>query len=193
MIYPSTTGKADGKDLRLRTMESVWLQGKLKMWGRWATYSDMPEAVNMFKRMLSRGKITHDDLVKAMRKLRKAGISNIELEQWMLQMQEESVVSSLVFCSNEEGALMDKVIGTTLINTPGLLSIIKQRYLGRGKKQSEIARDLNDYHPEWSYSTCQRRVSAWLNAGEYALYLPLNDAFNLDSKRFSLQVDLKTG
>ncbi|QIE96145.1 DUF1133 family protein [Pantoea stewartii] len=78
MIYPSTTGKADGKDLRLRTMESVWLQGKLKMWGRWATYSDMPEAVNMFKRMLSRGKVTHDDLVKAMQKLKKlvSAISN---------------------------------------------------------------------------------------------------------------------
>lgn len=193
MIYPSTTGKADGKDLRLRTMESVWLQGKLKMWGRWATYSDMPEAVNMFKRMLSRGKVTHDDLVKAMQKLRKAGLSNIELEQWMFQMQEESVVSSLVFCSNEEGELMDKVIGTTLINTPGLLSIIKQRYLGRGKKQSEIARDLNEYHQELSFRTCERRVSAWLNAAEYALYLPLNDAFNLNSERFSLQTVVKTG
>ncbi|WP_238493725.1 DUF1133 family protein [Pantoea ananatis] len=193
MIYPSTTGKADGKDLRLRTMESVWLQGKLKMWGRWATYSDMPEAVNMFKRMLSRGKVTHDDLVKAMQKLRKSGLSNTELEQWMFQMQEESVVSSLVFCSNEEGALMDRVIGTTLINTPGLLSIVKQRYLGRGKKQSEIARDLNEYHPELSFRTCERRVSAWLSAAEYSLYHPLNDAFSLNSERFSLQVVVKTG
>ncbi|MDF7658340.1 DUF1133 family protein [Erwiniaceae bacterium L1_54_6] len=193
MIYPSTTGKADGKDLRLHTMESVWIQGRLKMWGRWATYSDMPEAVNMFKRMLSRGKVTREDLVKAIKELRKSGCSNDQLENWMFQLQEESVLSNLVFCTNEEGALMDKVIGATLINSPGLLSILKARYLGHGKKQSEIARELNEVHPEWSWRTSQRRVSTWLNAAEYALYLPMNDAFNLNSERFSLKVGTKTG
>jgi hypothetical protein len=179
--------------LRLRTLESVWIQGKLKMWWRWVTYSDMPEAVNMFKRMLSRGKVTREDLVKAIKELRKSGCSNNELENWMFQLQEEGVLSNLVFCTNEEGALMDKVIGATLINSPGLLSILKARYLGRGKKQSEIARELNEVHPEWSWRTSQRRVSTWLNASEYALYLPMNDAFNLNREIFSLKVGTKTG
>ncbi|EIO2238606.1 DUF1133 family protein, partial [Escherichia coli] len=35
MIYPEITGKS-GEHLRLKTLESVWLQGKLRMWGRWS-------------------------------------------------------------------------------------------------------------------------------------------------------------
>lgn len=35
MIYPSTSGKPD-ETFRLRTLESVWIQGKLRMWGRWS-------------------------------------------------------------------------------------------------------------------------------------------------------------
>ncbi|WP_414148937.1 DUF1133 family protein [Erwinia sp. BNK-24-b] len=41
------------------------MQSKLKMWGRWAMYSDMPEAVNMFKRVLASGKVTQEDLKRA--------------------------------------------------------------------------------------------------------------------------------
>ncbi len=32
MIYPEITGKS-GEHLRLKTLESVWIQGKLRMWG----------------------------------------------------------------------------------------------------------------------------------------------------------------
>ncbi|SUI96313.1 bacteriophage protein [Shigella flexneri] len=35
MIYPTNTGKS-GEHLRLTTLESVWIQGKLRMWGRWS-------------------------------------------------------------------------------------------------------------------------------------------------------------
>ncbi|EFR2435611.1 DUF1133 family protein, partial [Escherichia coli] len=33
MIYPEITGKS-GEHLRLNTLEAVWIQGKLRMWGR---------------------------------------------------------------------------------------------------------------------------------------------------------------
>ncbi len=32
MIYPEITGKS-GEHLRLNTLEAVWIQGKLRMWG----------------------------------------------------------------------------------------------------------------------------------------------------------------
>lgn len=80
MIYPSTTGKA-GELARLRTLESVWIQGKLKMWGRWSTFSDMPEQGSMFKRLLARNVITQDELSSAIKKLRKSGCSSQELEK----------------------------------------------------------------------------------------------------------------
>lgn len=35
MIYPEITGKS-GEHLRLKTLEAVWIQGKLRMWGRWS-------------------------------------------------------------------------------------------------------------------------------------------------------------
>lgn len=193
MIYPTTTGKADGKELRLRTMESVWIQGKLKMWGRWATYSDMPEAVNMFKRVLASGKVTPEDLKKAIDKLRKSGCSSKELEAWINEMHAESRYSRLVFCTDEEGARMDRVISETFRKSQALLNIIKRRYHGRGESKSELARELNEVRPEWSFSTCQRRIDLWLSTAEYSLYLPISDAFNLNSKRFILPFDQKTG
>jgi hypothetical protein len=35
MLNPSEVGKA-GEHARLRTLESIWIQGKLNMWGRWS-------------------------------------------------------------------------------------------------------------------------------------------------------------
>ena len=35
MINPSEVGKS-GEMVRLRTLESIWIQGKLRMWGRWS-------------------------------------------------------------------------------------------------------------------------------------------------------------
>ncbi len=37
MIYPTNTGKS-GEHLRLTTLESVWIQGKLRMWGALVVY-----------------------------------------------------------------------------------------------------------------------------------------------------------
>ncbi|STF68042.1 late gene regulator [Escherichia coli] len=37
MIYPEITGKS-GEHLRLKTLESVWIQGKLRMWGALVVY-----------------------------------------------------------------------------------------------------------------------------------------------------------
>lgn len=193
MIYPSTTGKAAGNEMRLRTLEAVWVQGKLKMWGRWASYSDTPEAVNMFRRLLSRNSITQDDLSKAIKFLRKSGCSNNDLEAWMNLMLKETTKSSLVFCSDDEGMLLNKAIGSTLINHPGLLDVLKQRYLGRGMKKSEMAVLLNERFPGWCYRTCQRRIDSWLSIAEYLLYLPVTDAFELNADRFLLPAVLKSG
>ncbi|WP_114078335.1 DUF1133 family protein, partial [Proteus mirabilis] len=41
MIYPETSGKS-GEYLRLRTLESTWIRGRLKMWGCWAAFSKSP-------------------------------------------------------------------------------------------------------------------------------------------------------
>ncbi|HBR0324705.1 TPA: DUF1133 family protein, partial [Klebsiella pneumoniae] len=35
MINPSEVGKA-GEMVRLKTLEAIWIQGKLRMWGRWS-------------------------------------------------------------------------------------------------------------------------------------------------------------
>ncbi|STC89503.1 late gene regulator [Escherichia coli] len=37
MIYPEITGKS-GEHLRLNTLEAVWIQGKLRMWGAVVVY-----------------------------------------------------------------------------------------------------------------------------------------------------------
>ncbi|EOU7596348.1 DUF1133 family protein, partial [Shigella sonnei] len=51
MIYPTNTGKS-GEHLRLTTLESVWIQGKLRMWGRWS-YIGGGKTGNMFNLMLT--------------------------------------------------------------------------------------------------------------------------------------------
>lgn len=51
MINPSTTGKG-GEMLRLNTLESVWIQGKLRMWGRWS-YIGSGSVGHMFNNLLA--------------------------------------------------------------------------------------------------------------------------------------------
>ncbi|MGP2413832.1 DUF1133 family protein [Pantoea ananatis] len=192
MIYPSTTGKADGKDLRLRTMESVWLQGKLKMWGRWSAIDINPKAADMFKRLLGKYVVTQDDLNKALKALRKKGCSSKELESWVNSMLAESRYSSLVFCTDEEAAVMDKTIGLTFRNDPGLLRILKKRYQEKMSLR-EIAEEFWEIHPELSFATCRRRVDTWMGMAEVMLYQPMNDAFGFNSQRFYLQSEPVTG
>lgn len=50
MIYPTNIGKS-GEHLRLATLESVWIQGKLRMWGRWS-YIGCGRSGNMFNQLL---------------------------------------------------------------------------------------------------------------------------------------------
>lgn len=192
MIYPSTTGKADGKDLRLRTMESVWLQGKLKMWGRWSAIDTSPKAADMFKRLLGKYVVTQDDLNKALVALRKKGCSSKELETWVNSMLSEGRYSSLVFCSDDEASTMDKVIATTLRDDPGLLRLLEKRYQEKMSLR-EIAEEFYDQHPELSFATCRRRVDTWMGMAELMLYLPMSDAFGLNSQRFYLQSEPVTG
>ncbi|EET0628542.1 DUF1133 family protein, partial [Escherichia coli] len=56
MIYPEITGKS-GEHLRLNTLEAVWIQGKLRMWGRWS-YIGGGKSGNMFNRLLVSKKLT---------------------------------------------------------------------------------------------------------------------------------------
>ena len=190
MIYPDNIGPG-GSEIRLRTLESVWVQGKLKMWGRWSSYSEIPEAVNMFKRLMSSGRIDRDDISKALSQLRKAGCSTEELEIWMNESLRESTKSSLVFCTDSEGIIMNRVIGSEMLRYPGLLNVLKERYLGRGKSKRTIAGEVNEIHKDWSFKTCQRRVDTWLAAAESILYLPLNDAFGNNADRFTVDVTQK--
>ncbi|WP_154052105.1 DUF1133 family protein, partial [Enterobacter hormaechei] len=50
MINPSEVGKS-GEMVRLRTLESIWIQGKLRMWGRWS-YIGGGSGGNMFNHLL---------------------------------------------------------------------------------------------------------------------------------------------
>ncbi|WP_418303264.1 hypothetical protein [Pectobacterium parmentieri] len=46
-------------------------------------------------------------------------------------MQRESATSSLVFCTEAESGLMDRMICETLANSPRLMSELKMQYLER--------------------------------------------------------------
>ncbi|WP_227001631.1 DUF1133 family protein [Pectobacterium parmentieri] len=61
----------------------------------------------------------------------KSGCTSNELEFWLFQMQRESATSSLVFCTEAESGLMDRMICETLANSPRLMSELKMQYLER--------------------------------------------------------------
>ncbi|AUH00878.1 DUF1133 domain-containing protein [Prodigiosinella confusarubida] len=187
MIYPSETGKA-GELVRLRTLESVWIQGKLRMWGRWSAINMNPAASDMFKKLLSKYVITQNDLSKALKVLRKRGCSSIELESWVNDMLQQSRHSSLVFCTDDEGLLMDRVIARIMKNNQGLLHVLEHRYQEKMSLRG-MARELNDVYPELSVMTCRRRVDMWLGMAESMLYKPMCDAFETNSERFYLKVE----
>ncbi len=68
MINPSEVGKS-GEMVRLRTLESIWIQGKLRMWGRWS-YIGGGSGGNMFNQLLSSGKITKTAINDALRRMK---------------------------------------------------------------------------------------------------------------------------
>lgn len=71
MIYPDNIGKGDSKELHLRALERVWIQGRLKMWGRWSGMESFGRAGNMFNRLLTSNKVTKAAITRALIQLKR--------------------------------------------------------------------------------------------------------------------------
>ncbi|ENB6028595.1 DUF1133 family protein [Shigella dysenteriae] len=185
MINPSEVGKA-GEIVRLRTLESIWIQGKLRMWGRWS-YIGGGSGGNMFNQLLASGKITKTAINEALRRMKKAGISKPELEAFFKEILEGKNKSGLAFCSDEEALKIDSVISAELLraDNTALHKLIEDRYIYRMSKKA-MARALNEKHPEWCLRTCESRIDVWLSVAESALYRPMCDAFGTNGDRFYL-------
>ncbi|HHE5221348.1 MULTISPECIES: DUF1133 family protein [Citrobacter freundii complex] len=185
MINPSEVGKA-GEMVRLRTLESIWIQGKLRMWGRWS-YIGGGSGGNMFNQLLASGKITKTAINEALRRMKKAGISKPELEAFFREILEGKNKSGLAFCTDEEAMVVNSVLSEILIRSGNkrLYDLIEERYIKRLSKKA-MARDLNEKHPEWCLRTCESRIDVWLNFAESMLYAPMCDAFGTNSDRFYL-------
>lgn len=185
MINPSEVGKS-GEMIRLRTLESIWIQGKLRMWGRWS-YIGGGSGGNMFNQLLASGKITKTAINEALRRMKKAGISKPELEAFFKEILEGKNKSGLAFCTDEEAMVVNSVLSEILIRSGNkrLYDLIEDRYIKRLSKKA-MARDLNEKHPEWCLRTCESRIDVWLNFAESMLYAPMCDAFGTNSDRFYL-------
>jgi hypothetical protein len=89
-----------GEMVRLRTLESIWVQGKLRMWGRWS-YIGGGSGGNMFNQLLASGKITKTAINDALRRMKKSGITKPELEAYLREILDSKNKSGLAFCSDE--------------------------------------------------------------------------------------------
>ncbi|HDQ0026763.1 TPA: DUF1133 family protein [Escherichia coli] len=185
MINPSEIGKT-GEMVRLRTLESIWVQGKLRMWGRWS-YIGGGSGGNMFNQLLASGKINKTAIKEALRRMKKAGISKPELEAFFKEIQEGQNKSGLAFCTDEEALTINAVLSDVLVQSghKNLYALIEDRYIKRLSKKA-MARDLNKKHPEWCLRTCESRIDVWLNVAESMLYKPMCDAFGTNGDRFRL-------
>lgn len=185
MINPSEVGKS-GELVRLRTLESIWIQGKLRMWGRWS-YIGGGSGGNMFNTLLASGKITKTAINEALRRMKKAGIKKPELEAFFKEILDSKIKSGLAFCSDDEGLKIDGVIASVLMNDDyrSLYSVIVDRHRLR-KSKLQMANELQAKHPDWTLITCRRRIDAWLSLAESILYAPVCDAFGTNSDRFKL-------
>lgn len=186
MINPSEVGK-NGEMVRLRTLESIWVQGKLRMWGRWS-YIGGGSGGNMFNQLLASGKITKTAINEAMRRMKKAGISKPELEAFFREIIEGKNKSGLAFCSDDEGLKIDGVIASVLMNDDyrSLYGVIVDRHRLR-KSKRQMATELQQKHPEWTLITCRRRIDTWVSLAESMLYAPLCDTFDTNSRKFYLK------
>lgn len=186
MINPSEVGKA-GEIVRLRTLENIWIQGKLRMWGRWS-YIGGGSGGNMFNQLLASGKITKTAINEALRRMKKAGISKPELEAFFKEILEGKNKSGLAFCSDEEGLKIDGVIASVLMNDDyrSLYGVIVDHHRLR-KSKRQMAEELHKRHPDWAFMTCRRRIDTWVSLAESLLYGPLCDAFGTNVDRFYLK------
>lgn len=186
MINPSEVGKS-GEMVRLHTLESIWIQGKLRMWGRWS-YIGGGSGGNMFNQLLASGKITKTAINDALRRMKKSGITKPELEAYLREILDSKNKSGLAFCSDEEGLKVDAVIAAVLMNDDyrSLYGVIVDRHRLR-KSKLQMANELNKKHPDWTLITCRRRIDTWVSLAESILYAPLCDAFGTNGDRFKLQ------
>ncbi|MBT1754067.1 DUF1133 family protein [Enterobacter hormaechei subsp. xiangfangensis] len=186
MINPSEVGKS-GELVRLRTLESIWVQGKLRMWGRWS-YIGGGSGGNMFNQLLASGKITKSAINDALRRMKKSGITKPELEAYLREILDSKNKTGLAFCSDEEGLMIDGVIAAVLMNEEyrGLYGVIVDRHRLR-KSKLQMAKELNSKHPDWTLITCRRRIDTWVSLAESILYGPLCDAFGTNGDRFKLR------
>lgn len=186
MIHAAEVGKA-GEHARLRTLESVWIQGRLRMWGRWS-YIGGGSAGNMFNQLLTSKTVSKSAINETLRRMKKAGISKPELEVFLREMLNGKNKSCLAFCSDDEGLKIDGVISAVLTSQghDGLLGVLAQRYRWQ-KSKRQMAEELQERHPDWGYMTCRRRIDMWLSLAESILYRPMCDAFGTNSERFYLQ------
>ncbi|EKO0949086.1 DUF1133 family protein [Escherichia coli] len=176
MIYSEITGKS-GEHLRLKTLEAVWIQGKLRMWGRWS-YIGGGKTGNMFNQLLTSKKLTKTAINEALRRIRESGIDKPELEAFLREMIAGRQKSWLSHCTDAEALRIDGVISKALARYPGLIDILRQRYEGRGMSKRKMAELLNEVHPEWCYATCRNRIDMWLRIAEFILYPLMRDAFS---------------
>ena len=185
MINPSEVGKS-GELVRLRTLESIWVQGKLRMWGRWS-YIGGGSGGNMFNQLLASGKITKSAINDALRRMKKSGITKPELEAYLREIRDSKNKTGLAFCSDGEGLIIDGVIAAVLMNEEyrGLYGVIVDRHRLR-KSKLQMAKELNSKHPDWTLITCRRRIDTWVSLAESILYAPLCDAFGTNGDRFKL-------
>ncbi|WP_097570921.1 DUF1133 family protein [Escherichia coli] len=188
MINPSEVGKS-GEMTRLRTLESVWIQGKLRMWGRWS-FIGGGSGGNMFNQLLASGKITKTAVNDALRRMKKSGLTKPELEAFFREILDGKNKTGIAFCSDDEGVCIDGVIAAVLISNghSGLFDVLLDRYRYRKSKRL-MAEQLQKRHPEWCYMTCRRRIDSWLSLAEFMLYSPMCDAFGTNSSRFKLQCE----
>ena len=175
MIYPEITGKS-GEHLRLNTLEAVWIQGKLRMWGRWS-YIGGGKSGNMFNRLLVSKKLTKTAVNEVLRRMKTSGLEKPELEAFFRDMTRGKQKSWLSHCTDTEALIIDRVISKVLGEYPGLINVLRQRYEGRGMSKLKMAERLNADHPDWSLVTCRRRIDQWLGVSEFMLYAPMRMAF----------------
>ncbi|ELL9307736.1 DUF1133 family protein [Escherichia coli] len=80
----------------------------------------------------------------------------------------------LAHCTDAEALCIDQAISEVLAEHPRLISVLRQRYEGRGMSKLKMAEQLNKYHPDLSLKTCRNRRDAWLDVAEHILYIPMN-------------------
>ncbi|MGB3255177.1 DUF1133 family protein [Buttiauxella gaviniae] len=186
MINPSEVGKP-GEIARLRTLESIWIQGKLRMWGRWS-FIGVGSGGNMFNQLLATKTLTKTAINEALRRMKKSGITKPELEAFLKDMLNGKHKSNLAFCTDEEALKIDGVICAALKSKGhgALVALLYDRYQRRMSKKA-MARELHHRNPEWCLRTCETRIDTWLNLAESILYTPMCDVFDTNADRFSLQ------